>query len=158
MSEGAAPVDSGQLSLSPEPSGRTVRIWIDGGSRGNPGPSAIGVLVEDTSGMAVATISRAIGVTTNNVAEYRALLAGLEKAQEIGAAEVEVVSDSELLVKQMRGEYKVKSEGLKPLHAEARQRAAGFPRFTIRHTMREHNAKADGLVNRALDEQQAAGL
>ena len=151
-------MDSGRLSLTSEPFGLNVRIWIDGGSRGNPGPSAIGVLLEDSGGTTIATISRTIGVTTNNVAEYRALLAGLEKAREVGAAEVDVVSDSELLVRQMRGEYKVKSEGLRPLHAEARRRAAGFARFTIRHTLREHNAKADGLVNRALDEQEAAGL
>jgi ribonuclease HI len=151
-------VDSGQLSLTSEPANLMVRVWIDGGSRGNPGPSAIGVLVEDACGATVATISRAIGVTTNNVAEYRALLAGLQRAQEVGAAEVEVWSDSELLVRQMLGQYKVKNEGLKPLHAEARLRAAGFARFTIRHTMREHNVKADGLVNKALDEQQAAGL
>ena len=97
-------------------------------------------------------MSRAIGIATNNVAEYRALLTGLEMAETSGRSEVEVVSDSELLVKQMRGEYKVKNEGLKPLHAEARRRADGFRSFAIRHVAREENARADALVNQALDE------
>jgi ribonuclease HI len=136
----------------------SVRMWIDGGSRGNPGPSAVGVLVEDQEGNTLVTFSRAIGVTTNNVAEYKALLAALEQAHELGATEVEVISDSELLVRQMLGQYRVKNAGLQPLYAEAREKAAGFARFSIRHTGREHNAKADGLVNRALDEQQRAGL
>ena len=135
-----------------------VRVWVDGGSRGNPGPSGIGVLVEDQSGTTLATISRAIGVTTNNVAEYRALLAGLEKAEELGVREVEVISDSELLVKQMLGQYRVKNAGLRPLHALAQQKASRFTSFNIRHLSRDHNAKADGLVNRALDEQERAGL
>jgi ribonuclease HI len=135
-----------------------VRIWIDGGSRGNPGPSAVGVLVEDAAGCTLATVSRAIGVTTNNVAEYKALLAALDMAQELCAGEVEIISDSELLVRQMLGQYRVKNAGLQPLFMEARQKAALFARFTIRHTGREHNAKADGLVNSALDEQQRAGL
>ncbi len=136
----------------------SVRMWIDGGSRGNPGPSAVGVLVEDQQGNTLATVSRAIGVTTNNVAEYQALLAALDKAQELGATEVEVISDSELLVRQMLGQYRVKNAGLQPLFAEAKSKAGGFARFSIRHTGREHNAKADGLVNHALDEQQRAGL
>jgi ribonuclease HI len=93
-----------------------------------------------------------------DVAEYKALLAGLEKAAELGAAGVEVISDSELLVRQMLGQYRVKSAGLQPLFMEARQKAAQFARFSIRHTGREHNAKADGLVNQALDEQERAGL
>jgi dinuclear metal center YbgI/SA1388 family protein len=135
-----------------------VRIWIDGGSRGNPGPSATGVVIEDPAGAVVAAVGKAIGIVTNNVAEYRALLAGLEMARELGAPEVEVASDSELLVKQMRGEYKVKNEGLKPLHQEARDRAAAFRSFTIRHIDREDNTRADALVNRALDEQEKAGL
>ena len=135
-----------------------VRMWIDGGSRGNPGPSAVGVLVEDAAGVTLATVSRAIGVTTNNVAEYKALLAALDKARELGASEVEVISDSELLVRQMLGQYRVKNAGLQPLFAEAKLKAAGFARFAIRHTGREHNAKADGLVNHALDEQQRASL
>jgi dinuclear metal center YbgI/SA1388 family protein len=138
--------------------GQAVRVWIDGGSRGNPGPSAIGVVIEDTEGKTLETIGRCIGVTTNNVAEYRALLAGLETAAVMGAGEVEVASDSELLVRQMLGQYKVKNEGLKPLHAEAQAWAGRFSRFRIRHIPREQNARADALVNRALDEQEGAGL
>ena len=138
--------------------GLKVRVWVDGGSRGNPGRSGIGVLVEDMAGTTLASISRAIGVTTNNVAEYRALLAGLEKAQALGATAVEVVSDSELLVKQMLGQYRVKNAGLHPLHVQARQLAGQFAEFSICHLGRDHNARADGLVNRALDEEERAGL
>ncbi len=145
-------------SVRPEGGASEVRVWIDGGSRGNPGPSAVGVLIEDPTGVALATVSHAIGVTTNNVAEYRALLAGLDKALELKAVAVEVISDSELLVRQMLGQYRVKNPGLQPLFAEAKQKAARFARFSIRHTGREHNAKADGLVNLALDEQERAGL
>ena len=137
---------------------RRVRAWIDGGSRGNPGPSAVGVLIEDMSGETLATVSRAIGSATNNVAEYQALLAALETVSDLGANEVEIISDSELLVRQMLGQYRVKNIGLQPLFTEAKRRAAGFARFEIRHTGREHNAKADGLVNQALDEQERAGL
>jgi dinuclear metal center YbgI/SA1388 family protein len=129
-----------------------VRVWIDGGSRGNPGRSAIGVVLEDGEGSLLDTVGRVIGTATNNVAEYRALLTGLEMAERVGAREVEVLSDSELLVKQMRGEYRVKNEGLKLLHSEAERRAHGFSRFSIRHVKREQNSRADGLVNRALDE------
>lgn len=134
------------------PEGR-VRLWIDGGSRGNPGPSAIGVVVEDAAGAELRTIGRFIGICTNNVAEYQALLTGLQVAAELGAEEVEVASDSELLVRQMRGQYKVKNEGLRPLYQEAQHRAAGFRSLTIRHVERRQNSKADALVNMALDEE-----
>ncbi|MCE5252732.1 MAG: Nif3-like dinuclear metal center hexameric protein [Actinomycetia bacterium] len=137
---------------------RGLRIWVDGGSRGNPGPSAIGVVVEDGEGHVLETVSRAIGVGTNNTAEYQALLAGLESAARLGATQVEVLSDSELLVKQMSGEYRVKNEGLAPLHAEARAKAGGFGSFKIRHVGRDENRVADALVNRALDEEERAGL
>jgi dinuclear metal center YbgI/SA1388 family protein len=148
-----APRASGGAAANGAPrDGSWVRVWIDGGSRGNPGPSAIGVVLEDGAGVLLDTVSRVIGVATNNVAEYRALLTGLEMAERAGARQVEVLSDSELLVKQMRCEYRVKNEGLKPLHAEAELRARGFDRFSIRHVNREHNARADDLVNRALDE------
>jgi dinuclear metal center YbgI/SA1388 family protein len=153
--------ESGCCGASPErgeSDGEQVRMWIDGGSRGNPGPSAIGVVVEDFGGTLLDTVSRMIGVTTNNIAEYRALLAGLDLVKKRGVREVEVLSDSELLVKQMKGEYKVKNEGLKPLHAEAREGTAGLRRFTIRHIDRSQNARADQLVNRALDEHEKAGL
>ncbi|MFH1834545.1 MAG: Nif3-like dinuclear metal center hexameric protein [bacterium] len=131
---------------------RGLRLWIDGGSRGNPGPSAIGVVLEDGSGTVLDSVSRVIGVATNNVAEYRALLTGLQMAERSGGRELDVFSDSELLVKQMRGDYRVKNEGLKPLHEEARRLVAGFDRVSIRHVGREENARADGLVNQALDE------
>ncbi len=135
-----------------------ARAWIDGGSRGNPGPSAVGVLIEDLSGNTVATVSRTIGMATNNVAEYTALLAALDTARALGVKEIEVISDSELLVRQMLGQYRVKNAGLQPLFVEAKRRSSEFMRFVIRHTGREHNAKADGLVNRALDEGERAGL
>jgi dinuclear metal center YbgI/SA1388 family protein len=131
--------------------GGRVRLRVDGGSRGNPGPSAIGVVMEDPSGEIIQTLGRPIGPATNNVAEYRALLEGLRMAAAAGATEVEVLADSELLVKQMRGEYKVKNEGLKPLHAEAVALARGFGLFSIRHVPREENAAADRLLNEALD-------
>ena len=139
--------------MNEAPRVKQARVWIDGGSRGNPGPSAIGVVLEDGGGRVLETLSQAIGVGTNNVAEYRALLAGLEMAKRLEVREVEVISDSELLVRQMRGEYRVKNEGLKPLHAEARELAAGLDSFSIRHVGREQNSRADALVNEALDEQ-----
>jgi len=128
-----------------------VRLRVDGGSRGNPGPSAIGVVLEDAEGKVLDTLSQAIGVATNNVAEYRALLAGLRMAQAAGVQEVDVMADSELLVKQMRGEYQVKNAGLRPLYEEAAALARGFRRFCIEHVSREKNAAADELVNAALD-------
>ncbi len=128
-----------------------MRIRVDGGSRGNPGPSAIGVVLEDADGHVLETVGQTIGVATNNVAEYRALLTGLELAEGAGAREVEVLSDSELLARQMSGEYRVKNEGLKPLHARARALVEGFDRVSIRHVSREENTRADELVNQALD-------
>jgi dinuclear metal center YbgI/SA1388 family protein len=135
-----------------------LRVWIDGGSRGNPGPSAIGVVVEDGAGLVLESIGRVIEEGTNNVAEYRALLTGLDVAHARDASAVEVISDSELLVKQMLGEYKVKNEGLKSLFAEAQEKAQRFRSFAIRHVDRGQNTRADALVNRALDEQERAGL
>ena len=137
---------------------RKLRLRVDGGSRGNPGPGAVGVVLEDLDGTIVEEFGRTIGVCTNNVAEYRALLAGLELAATIGVEELEVLADSELLVKQMRGEYKVKNEGLKPLHEEARQMLRGFKRVAIRHVPRAQNAEADRMVNKALDEVAPTGL
>lgn len=137
---------------SPVPAAEFARLRVDGGSRGNPGPSAIGVVLENAEGVAIEELSSSIGVTTNNVAEYRALLAGLDLAQRHGVRKVEVFSDSELLVKQMRGEYRVKNEGLRPLYEQARQQAARFEQLSIRHVGREYNARADELVNLALDQ------
>jgi ribonuclease HI len=110
------------------------------------------VVVESADGRVLETMSRAIGVCTNNVAEYRALLAGLEMARKRGASEVEVLADSELLVKHLRGEYRVRNDGLKPLYGEAVARLREFDRVSIRHVSREENAAADRLVNLALDE------
>jgi ribonuclease H / adenosylcobalamin/alpha-ribazole phosphatase len=126
-------------------------LWTDGGARGNPGPAAYGYVLEAEDGTVLAAHGEAIGTATNNVAEYRALVAGLEKAVELGVDELEVVSDSELLVKQMRGEYKVKNETLRGLREQASDLAnrLGSVRYTA--VRREHNELADRLVNEALD-------
>jgi ribonuclease HI len=126
-------------------------VNVDGGARGNPGPAAIGVVVADASGAPLERIGERIGVATNNVAEYRALLRGLERARALGADEVEVIGDSELVAKQVNGLYKVKHAGLKPLHDEARRALAAFPRWQVRTVPRAQNAAADALVNAALD-------
>lgn len=128
-----------------------ARLFTDGGARGNPGPAACAYVLEAEDGTVLAAQGEAIGVTTNNVAEYRALLAGLEKAIEIGVSELEVVSDSELLVKQMRGEYRVKNSGLIPLSLEAASLARRLGSVTYTAVRREHNVLADRLVNEALD-------
>lgn len=149
---GGPHVDTGSPTrTTPRPAvAGSVRLRVDGGSRGNPGPSAIGIVMEDETGQMLQTLGQAIGPATNNVAEYRALIEGLKMARAAGAAKVEVLADSELLVKQMRGEYRVKNEGLKPLHAEAAALARGFDDFSIRHVPREQNAAADRLLNEAL--------
>lgn len=126
-------------------------VHVDGGARGNPGPAAIGVVVSDESGAVVERVGEAIGEATNNVAEYRALLRGLELARARGASEVEVVGDSELVAKQINGQYKVKHAGLKPLHAEALRALSGFSSWRVRTVPRAQNADADALVNAALD-------
>ena len=128
-----------------------ARLSTDGGSRGNPGPAAYGYVLEADDGTVLAARGEAIGVATNNVAEYRALLAGLTSALERGIDELEVVSDSELLVKQMRGEYKVKNEALRELVDEAESLAGGLSRVRYTAVRREHNELADRLVNEALD-------
>ncbi len=128
-----------------------VVVNVDGGARGNPGPAAIGAVVTTPAGDVLAERSEVIGVATNNVAEYRALLAGIALAAEQGARELELVGDSELVVKQVRGEYRVKDAGLKPLHAAVKAALADFDRWEIRHVRREHNKRADELVNEALD-------
>jgi ribonuclease HI len=126
-------------------------VNVDGGARGNPGPAGIGVVVRDDSGAVVADVAEAIGTATNNVAEYRALIRGIELAAERGATELELYGDSELVVKQVRGEYRVKDQGLKPLHAQARHALSAFERWSFNHVRREQNAEADALVNQALD-------
>jgi ribonuclease HI len=128
-----------------------ARLSTDGGARGNPGPAAFGYVLEAEDGTVLAAHGETIGVATNNVAEYRALVAGLEKAAEVGVDELEVVSDSELLVKQMRGEYKVKNPALRELNEAAEALAARLGRVTYTAVRREHNELADRLVNEALD-------
>jgi probable phosphoglycerate mutase len=123
----------------------------DGGSRGNPGPSGYGAVIEDTQGRTVARLSQFLGVQTNNYAEYSGLLAVLQWAIENGAKRLRVVSDSELMVKQMKGQYKVKSPGLVPLWEEAKRLAARLDRFEMRHTLRGGNKEADRLANEAMD-------
>jgi ribonuclease HI len=128
-----------------------ARLSTDGGSRGNPGPAAYGYVLETDDGTVLDARGETIGVATNNVAEYRALLAGLEAAIDRGVDELEVVSDSELLVKQMRGEYKVKNDALRELVEDAHALARRLARISYTAVRREHNELADRLVNEALD-------
>lgn len=127
-----------------------ITAFIDGAARGNPGPAGYGVYMTTDSG-AVIEICGYLGRATNNVAEYAGLLEALEAAQAEGATEIEVVSDSELLVKQMLGVYRVKHPNLVPMHQKAKAMARGFSRFSIRHTLRAGNKDADRLANRAVD-------
>jgi ribonuclease HI len=128
-----------------------ARLSTDGGSRGNPGPAAYGYVLESEDSHVLAARGETIGVATNNVAEYRGLIAGLAKAVEVGVDELEVVSDSELLVNQMRGDYKVKNETLRELVAEASALADRLGKVRYTAVRREHNDLADRLVNDALD-------
>ena len=129
-----------------------ARLFTDGGSRGNPGPAAYGFVLEAEDGTVLEARGEAIGVATNNVAEYSALVAGLERAAETGVTELEVVSDSELVVKQMRGEYKVKNKALQGLFLEASRLAREIDSVRYTAVRREHNELADRLVNEALDQ------
>ncbi len=124
---------------------------VDGGARGNPGPAAIGTVVQDADGGVLEERGERIGVATNNVAEYRALLLGIARATELGASELELVGDSELIVRQVTGEYKVKDATLRQLHAEVKRALGQFEQWSIRHVRRAQNAEADRLVNEALD-------
>ncbi|HJU48067.1 MAG TPA: ribonuclease HI family protein [Gaiellaceae bacterium] len=126
-------------------------LYTDGGARGNPGPAAFAFVLEAEDGTVLDARGEAIGTATNNVAEYAALVAGLRRAVEAGVGELEVVSDSELLVKQMRGEYKVKSRALQDLFLDASRLARELDAVSYRHVRREHNELADRLVNEALD-------
>jgi ribonuclease HI len=126
-------------------------VHVDGGSRGNPGPAAAAAVLSTPDGEVVDEAARTLGSTTNNVAEYRGLLLGLERATALGATEVEVINDSELIAHQVTGRYKVKHPDMKPLHAEALRALGGFERWSIRPVPRAQNADADALVNQALD-------
>ena len=128
-----------------------LTVHVDGGSRGNPGPAAIAAVISDGSGELVDSAGQVIGRATNNVAEYRALILGIERAAALGATELDLVGDSELIVKQVRGEYKVKDPNMKPLHAAVKEALAGIDDWSIRHVKRDQNAHADRLVNEALD-------
>jgi len=128
-----------------------LTVNVDGGSRGNPGPAAIGVVVRDEGGTVLEAHGETIGRATNNVAEYRALLRGVELAAANGATELDLVGDSELVVKQMKGEYKVKDATMRELNAEVKAALRPFDSWSIRHVRRAENADADRLVNQALD-------
>jgi len=126
-------------------------IYTDGGARGNPGPAAIGAILKDEGGKILAEISECIGEATNNQAEYRAVIAALHKAKELGAGELQFFLDSELVVKQLKREYKVKNDGLAPLFLQVHNLTVGFKKITFQHVRRELNVEADRLVNLALD-------
>ena len=125
-------------------------VNVDGGARGNPGPAAIGIVIRDEEGNVLADVGETIGQATNNVAEYRALIRGIELARELGGDDLKIHGDSELVVKQMLGQYKVKHPDMKPLHARAKE-ALSDVTWSISHVRREQNADADALVNQALD-------
>jgi ribonuclease HI len=131
-------------------------VHVDGGARGNPGPSAAACVISSPDGEVLGEHAQLLGTQTNNVAEYRALLLGLAQARELGATEVEVVGDSELIAKQVNGIYKVKHPAMKPLYLEAREALKAFERWSIRTVPRAQNAEADALVNAALDRARAA--
>jgi ribonuclease HI len=133
-----------------------VVVNVDGGARGNPGPAAIAAVASTPEGEALVERNAYIGEATNNVAEYRALLLGLELARELGASEVEVMGDSELVARQIGGEYKVKHAGLKPLFIDAMRALREFDGWAVRAVRREQNTRADELVNEALDEARRA--
>ena len=128
-----------------------VVVNVDGGARGNPGPAAVGVVVSDSDGSVLREVGETIGPATNNVAEYRALLRGLEAARELGATSVELVNDSELVARQLTGQYKVKHPAMKELFVQARAALREFDSWSIRTVPRAQNASADALVNAALD-------
>jgi ribonuclease HI len=133
-----------------------VIVHVDGGARGNPGPAAAASVISTPSGEVLDESAQLIGTASNNVAEYRALLLGLARARELGATEVEIVGDSELIAKQVQGVYKVKHEAMRPLHREAMAALRSLQRWSIRTVPRAQNARADSLVNAALDQAKSA--
>ncbi len=142
----------GDAPAEPKPAAAAHRGSIDGGSRGNPGPAAYGVVIRDGRGEIVAKLKKYIGRMTNNVAEYYGLIAAMDYAQSHSIRVLHIESDSELLVKQMRGQYKVKSEDLRPLFERAKKMSQAFDSFRMEHVYREQNREADALANEALDE------
>jgi ribonuclease HI len=150
-----SPPRGGGLFAESEPERKPIAAYqanIDGGSRGNPGPAAYGVVIRDPRGEIVARLKKYIGQTTNNVAEYFGLIAALDYAETHSVRALRVLSDSELMVKQLRGQYKVKSEDLKPLFERAKKMSQSLESFRIEHVYREQNREADALVNQAMDE------
>ena len=145
-----------QGSLLPASGPADVVVNADGGARGNPGPAGIGAVVRDARGRVLGEVAEGIGETTNNDAEYRAVIAGLERARALGARRVRVLADSQLVVAQLNGAWKVRQAHLRPLWTEARRLAAGFERVTFEHVPRERNRAADALANRAMDAQAEA--
>jgi ribonuclease HI len=155
----AAP-GSGESPASQRPRGhaagqvsQALRVFSDGAARGNPGPAGAGAVITDAKGTVVARLGHYLGRQTNNVAEYQGLLLGLRHALELGAREVEVRADSQLMIRQLKGEYAVRNTALKPLHAEALRLLRGFSRYDLQHVPREENALADEMSNRAIDEE-----
>lgn len=128
-----------------------LTIYTDGGARGNPGPAGIGVVLIDPKNKIVKEVSEYIGEATNNQAEYQALIRGLEEAKKLGAAEVSVIMDSELVIKQLKQEYKVRDKDLQPLFVKAWNLLHGFKKYSLRHVLRAKNKRADVLVNRAIE-------
>jgi ribonuclease HI len=132
---------------------QALRVFSDGAARGNPGPAGAGAVITDAKGNVLARLGHYLGRQTNNVAEYQGLLLGLRRAQEMGAREVDVRADSQLMIRQLKGEYAVRNAALKPLHAEALRLLRGFSRFELTHVPREQNSLADEMSNRAIDEE-----
>jgi len=130
-----------------------VVVWTDGGARGNPGPAGYGAVVTTPGGRVLAEVAEGIGWATNNVAEYRGVIAGLRRARELGARRVQVRADSLLVVNQQKGLWKVKNAALRPLADETARLARGFERVVWEHVPRERNRRADALANRAMDDQ-----
>lgn len=136
---------------TPTPPAEEAILWTDGAARGNPGPAGIGAILKSASGEVLFTGSEYLGHTTNNVAEYRAVLLGLRGALELGVRRIEVRADSELLIKQLKGQYRVRSPGLRPLYEEAKRLLARFESVRLTHVRRELNGEADRLANQGID-------
>ena len=156
MSHTSSPRSSTTLTRLARMSETAHTIHTDGASHGNPGPAGIGYLIEDPEGNTIREHGEYIGVATNNVAEYRALIAALEDAHQLGARTVHVISDSELMVKQLRGTYRVKNANLQPLHAEATRLLSDFDDFRVEHALRSFNVEADRLAGQAVRDHLAA--
>ncbi len=142
---------SALLRPGPSPSKEFYHVYVDGAARGNPGDAGAGAVIKDSRGRTIKRLRRSLGVTTNNMAEYRALLLALEAARNLGLERLKVFADSELLVKQINGLYRVRSEDLKPLYAKALRLIEGFEHFEVHHIPRTENSEADRLANEAID-------